>query len=85
MDNVNIELKIDFFTKPSRGRSGLRYAQGLLMDENKDEIRFTAFGPDVDKIKKAKRVKIKNGYIKEWQGQLQIATDQDHPVEFLNT
>jgi len=83
MDNIDIELKIDFFTPASRSSSGLRYSQVILIDENKDEIKFTVFGADVDKIKKATRVKIKDGYISEWQGQLQLNSVREHPVKFI--
>ena len=81
-DHINIELKIDFFTDINRGQSGLRYCHAILIDENGDEIKTTFFGHDVDKLKKAKKVKITNGYIGEYNGQLQLRTDRDHPVKF---
>lgn len=82
--NVNIEGKIKE-VGPVReferfGKTG-KVANAILYDDS-GEIQLTLWNEQVDSAKKDSKVKITNGFVNEWQGQLQISSGKFGTLEF---
>ena len=83
--NVNIELDVldvgqarEFqkFGKPGR------VANAVAKDETGD-IKITLWNDEIDRIKGGDRVSIQNGYVSEWQGELQVSTGRFGKIEVV--
>ena len=63
------------------GKTG-RVANAVAKDETGD-IKLTLWNDDIDKIKAGDKVKITNGYVSEWQGELQLGTGKFGSMEVI--
>lgn len=85
INDVDIVVTIDFVA-PKDSRSLYvgeeRYQKGYVVDET-GEIAMTFWGKDVKKAKKGQKVKITNGYVSEYRGELQLSGRKDEPLEFI--
>ena len=54
------------------GRAG-RVTTAIAKDETGD-IKLTLWNDDIKKVKAGDKVKITNGYVSEWQGEMQLST-----------
>ena len=61
------------------GRAG-RVASSLLRDDS-GEVVLTLWDKDVERFKPGDQVKIVNGYVNEWQGELQLTGGRYGSVE----
>src|SRR3989338_2628743 len=83
----NVELVVDIVDvgQPREfekfGKSG-RVANAIAKDESGD-IKLTLWNEDIDKIKPGDKVKISNGYVSEWQGELQLGTGKFGKLEIV--
>lgn len=73
--NVNLEAKLsrkgDKRTVNTKAGSQVNVCDAYLTDEA-GEIKLTLWGDDIDKVKVEDRVRIKNGYISEFRGEVSI-------------
>ncbi|HII65568.1 TPA: hypothetical protein HA295_02220, partial [Candidatus Woesearchaeota archaeon] len=74
--NVNIELDI-LDVGPSRefqkfGKPG-RVSTAVAKDDTGD-VKLTLWNDEIDQVKGGDRIRITNGYVSEWQGELQVST-----------
>lgn len=63
------------------GKSG-RVATAIAKDETGD-VKFTLWNDDVDKVKSGDKVHLTNGYVNEWQGELQLTTGRMGKMEVV--
>jgi len=63
------------------GKSG-RVATAIAKDSSGD-IKLTLWNDDIDKVKSGDKVKIANGYVNEWQGELQLTTGKFGTLEVV--
>ena len=63
------------------GKNG-RVANAVAKDETGD-IKLTLWNDDIDKIKAGDKIKITNGYVSEWQGELQLGTGKFGTLEII--
>ena len=63
------------------GRSG-RVCNAKIKDET-GEISLTLWNDDVDKVNLGDKIQIKNGFVSEWQGELQLSTGKFGSLEIL--
>ena len=61
------------------GRQG-RVANAILKDDS-GEIQLTLWNDQVDEVKKGDKVKIENGYVNEWKGNLQVSSGRNGTLE----
>ena len=83
----NVELVVDIVDVGEArefekfGKSG-RVATAIAKDETGD-IKLTLWNEDIDKIKSGDKVKLTNGYVSEWQGELQLTTGKFGKLEVV--
>src|SRR3989338_3831233 len=54
------------------GKSG-RVSTAIAKDETGD-VKFTLWNEDIDRVKAGDKVHLTNGYVNEWQGEMQLTT-----------
>lgn len=83
--NVDIELDIvdvgEVREFEKFGKSG-RVASAIAKDESGD-IKLSLWNEQIDQIKAGDKVKISNGYVSEWQGELQLTTGKFGKLEVI--
>jgi len=74
--NVNIVAEVteigDVRTFEKFGTQG-RVANAVIKDDS-GTIKLTLWNDQIDKVKVGDKVEIKNGYVNEWQGEMQLTT-----------
>ncbi|PIN86581.1 hypothetical protein COV19_03615 [Candidatus Woesearchaeota archaeon CG10_big_fil_rev_8_21_14_0_10_44_13] len=63
------------------GKSG-RVANAVLKDET-GQIKLSLWNEQIDQVKAGDKVHIINGYVNEWQGELQLTTGKFGSLEVL--
>ena len=63
------------------GRQG-KVANAIAKDSSGD-IKLTLWNDDIDKIKAGDKIKITDGYVSEWQGELQLGTGKYGKIEVV--
>ena len=61
-----------------------RVATARLKDDS-GEILLSLWNDQIDKVKQGDLVTIKNGYVKEWQGEFQLTTGRQGTIEVTGT
>lgn len=83
--NVTIEGEITDVSPPRTfekfGKSG-RVANAVLKD-NTGEIKLSLWNEQIDTVKTGSHVRITNGYVSEWKGELQLTTGKFGKLEIL--
>lgn len=84
--NVDLELEIVSKEEPREfqkfGKPG-RVCNAQGKDENGDTIKLTLWNEQIDQIAVGNKVKVENGYVNEWQGELQLSTGKFGKLEVL--
>ena len=55
----------------------------IAKDETGD-IKLTLWNDDIEKVKSGDKVKLTNGYVSEWQGELQLTTGRFGKIEVIS-
>ena len=63
------------------GKEG-RVANAVLKDES-GQIKLTLWNEQIDQVKQGSKVTIKNGYVNEWQGEMQLTTGKFGTMEVV--
>ena len=50
-----------------------RVANAIIQDAS-GKVKLTLWNDDIEKVNVGDKIKIKNGYVSEWQGELQLST-----------
>lgn len=86
--NVDIELNIEEVGDAREfqkfGKSG-RVATAVAKDSKGDSIKVTLWNEDIDKVKPGDKIQLKNGYVSEWQGELQLTTGKYGKLEIIDS
>jgi ssDNA-binding replication factor A large subunit len=83
MKNVEVEAVVDMVGKRNDKKEyGIEYDFiPIMIYDGSGDIRITIFGALAKKVKEGMKLKIKNGYTTEYNGQLQLnAKDTDITV-----
>ncbi|MGC9309136.1 MAG: OB-fold nucleic acid binding domain-containing protein [Candidatus Nanoarchaeia archaeon] len=75
--SIDNEKEIDKFGKQ------LRLKEATAKDDS-GQIKITFWNEDADKVKEGQKIKISNGYVKEFQGELQLSAGKFGKLEFLD-
>ena len=78
VDIMDVETPREFqkFGKPGR------VANAIAKDETGD-IKLTLWNEDIDKVKAGDKVHMTNGYVNEWQGEMQLTTGRMGKLEVV--
>jgi replication factor A1 len=78
LDVIDIGATREFekFGKPGK------VATAIAKDETGD-IKLTLWNEDIDKVKAGDRVHLTNGYVSEWQGEMQLTTGRLGKLEVV--
>ncbi|MBU0757102.1 MAG: hypothetical protein KKF44_03475 [Nanoarchaeota archaeon] len=63
------------------GKQG-RVCNATIKDDS-GEVQLTLWNEEIDKLKEGDKVKIKNGYVKEWNSTLQLSVGKFGSMEIL--
>lgn len=63
------------------GKEG-RVANATIFDDS-GEIKLTLWNDDIDKVKVGSKVKITNGFVNEWQGEMQLTAGRMGKLEVV--
>jgi len=63
------------------GKPG-RVATAIAKDETGD-VKLTLWNEDIDKVKAGDKVHLTNGYVNEWQGEIQLTTGRMGKMEIV--
>ena len=63
------------------GKNG-RVATAVAKDESGD-VKLTLWNEDIDKVKSGDKIHITNGYVNEWQGEIQLTTGRMGKLEIM--
>ena len=83
----NVDIVIDVTeVGPTRefqkfGKPG-RVANAIAKDETGD-VKLTLWNDDIEKVKAGDKIHITNGYVNEWQGELQLGTGRMGKMEIV--
>jgi replication factor A1 len=83
----NVNLTLDIIEKEAArefekfGKKG-RVCNCVASDET-GKVKLTLWNDDVDKINVGDKIKIDNGWVGEWQGELQLSTGKFGKVEVI--
>ncbi len=83
--NVNLVGEVVEISEPRTfekfGTQG-RVANAVIKDDS-GQVKLTLWNEQIDKVKKGDKVAIKNGYVGEWQGELQVTTGKLGTLDIL--
>lgn len=83
--NVTIEGEITEVQQPRTfekfGKSG-RVANATLKDDT-GEIKLSLWNEQIDLVKPGSKIRITNGYVSEWKGELQLTTGKFGKLEVV--
>ena len=82
---INVEVVIvdkgDVREFTKFGKVG-RVCTAVVKDDS-GQINMTLWNDDIDKVKVGDRVKLTNGFVNEWQGEMQLTTGRAGQLEVL--
>lgn len=85
ISGVNVEFDViekgDVREFNKFGRSG-RVCTAVVKDES-GQVKLTLWNEDVDKINVGDRVKLTEGYVSEYQGEMQLTTGRSGKLEII--
>ena len=83
--NVDITVDVIDVQEPREfqkfGKPG-KVANAIAKDETGD-IKLTLWNDDIDKVKAGDKVHLTNGYVNEWQGEMQLTTGRMGKLEII--
>ena len=83
--NVDITVDVVYVGDPREfnkfGKAG-KVATAIAKDETGD-VKLSLWNEDVDKVKAGDKIKLTNGYVNEWQGEMQLTTGRMGKLEVV--
>jgi len=81
--NVDVEAEVKSMGEPrvfnKFGRE-LKVCNAVIFDDS-GEIKLTLWNEDIDKVKAGDKIRIKDGYVNEFQGEKQLTTGKFGKLE----
>ena len=85
MGNVDVVVDVVDIGAPREfqkfGKAG-RVATAIAKDETGD-IKLTLWNEDIDKVSAGDKIHLTNGYVNEWQGEMQLTTGRMGKMEVV--
>lgn len=81
LDEVEIVNKGDVREFEKFGKTG-RVCNCVIKDDS-GELELTLWNDDIDTVEAGEKLKIVDGWVKEWNGKLQISTGKNGKIEKL--
>ena len=84
-DKVNLEAKILEKGEPrevNTARGPTRVAECTLEDDS-GTIILVLWGDQIDSVKEGDKIRVSNGYVKEWNGALQVNAGKFGKIEVV--
>ena len=86
MGKVDIEVEIKSLEEPRTfnkfGKDG-RVCNAIISD-GESEMKLTLWNEEIDKIKVGAKIKITNGYVNEFQGEMQLTAGRFGKLEVIS-
>jgi replication factor A1 len=85
MNNVDITVTIDFIGYTNKGNIGYGdslFIQAYVTDET-GEVKMVFWEDDAREVKEKKKVKLTNGYVSEYRGELQLNSGKEGKIQFV--
>ena len=86
MGKVDIELTVKDVGETKEfekfGKKG-RVCNATVTDEEGKEIKLTMWNEEIDTVKKGDKIKITNGYVNEFQGEMQLTAGRFGKLEVV--
>ena len=79
LESVEVVEKGDVRTFNKFGKDG-RVCNCTIKDDT-GEMELTLWNDDVDSVEGGQKIKITDGWVKEWNGKLQISTGKNGKIE----
>lgn len=72
---VNIEASVTSMDEPREinTRFGQTKVANATIEDESGSMKLVLWGDETEKCKEGDKIKIENGYIKEWNGELQLS------------
>jgi ssDNA-binding replication factor A large subunit len=72
----------DFTSK--YGKAG-RVCNAVGKDESGEEVEVTLWNGDIEKVAKGQKIKITNGWVKQWRGKMQVSPSHKGTLEVISS
>jgi len=70
----------DFTSK--YGKAG-RVCNAVGKDDSGEEVELTLWNGDIEKVAKGQKIRITNGWVKQWRGKVQVSPSHKGTLEVL--
>ncbi len=83
--NANIEATIESISEPrdvSTQRGPARVADAILKDAT-GSVTLSLWNQDIEKFKAGQKIRIHDGWVREWRGKLQISMGRSGRIEII--
>ena len=67
--------------KVATWRGNARVCNAIGRDDDGNEIKITLWNDEIDMVNEGDTIKIKNGWVKEWNNELQISTGRNGELQ----
>ncbi len=86
MTGVNIKGKILEIGKirDVKTRYGETRVANALLEDSTGQLKLTLWGDQIEKVSEGDVVEIKNGYAREWQGEIQVSVGKRGELNISN-
>lgn len=77
MGNINIDLDVISVAEPrefATSKGAGKVANAAAKDEDGDEISVTLWNEQIEQVKEGNKIRIENGWVSEYQGNMQLST-----------
>ncbi len=81
------EIVLEIVEKEEERKVFMRYGgsarvcNAIGKDEDGNEIKITLWNDEIDMVNEGDTIKIKNGWVKEWNNELQISTGRNGELQ----
>lgn len=72
----------DFTSK--YGKAG-RVCNAVGKDDSGEEVELTLWNGDIEKVAKGQKIRITNGWVKQWRGKMQVSPSHKGTLEILTS
>lgn len=73
--NVNITGTVTQKEEPREvnTRNGLMKVANAVIEDDSGSMKLTLWGDETEKVSQGAKIKIENGFVKEWNGEIQVS------------
>ena len=73
--NVNITATVTQKEEPREvnTRNGVMKVANAVIEDDSGSMKLTLWGDETEKVSQGAKIKIENGFVKEWNGEIQLS------------